>query len=128
LGFSKAELSLTFINDPAMARLNQDTFQRRGSTNVIALPQVGGPFPHIQSQLLGDVVISLETTAKQAQHFGWSFEELLDLFLIHGVLHLLGYDHETSALEANRMASKTQELLKMIQPELEEDLLWPDWK
>jgi probable rRNA maturation factor len=123
-----AELSLTLVNDPAMCRLNHAIMQRRGPTNVIAVPLQGGPFPEIQSQVLGDVIISLETTRRQAQEHGWKFLELLDLFLVHGILHLLGYDHETTEAEAQRMAVRTRELFRLIHPELEEDIAWPDWK
>lgn len=119
-------MSLTLINDPAMARLNRATFQCPGPTNVIAFPLQGGPFAHIQPQLLGEVVVSLETTQRQARQCGWSFEELLDLYLIHGILHLLGYDHDTSEAEAARMENKTRELLSLIHPQLQEELLWPN--
>jgi probable rRNA maturation factor len=128
LDYSNAELSLTLVNDPAMARLNQAIMQRRGPTNVIAVPLHGGPFPEIQSHVLGDVIISLQTTRRQARQHGWKFLELLDLYLIHGVLHLLGYDHETTEAEAHRMTSQTQELFRLIHPELEEEIVWPDWK
>jgi rRNA maturation RNase YbeY len=128
LDFPDAELSLTLVNDPAMARFNQTIMQRPGPTNVIAVPLKGGPFPKIQSQMLGDVIISLETTRRQAREQGWKFLELLDLYLIHGILHLLGYDHEINEAEARRMAAKTQELFRDMHPELEEEIAWPDWK
>jgi hypothetical protein len=54
--------------------------------------------------------------------------ELLDLYLVHGILHLLGHDHETTEAEARRMAAKTQELFRLVHPELEEEIAWPDWK
>ncbi len=128
MGCPEAELSLTLVNDPAMARLNRKIMQRRGPTNVIAIPLAGGPFPEIQPQILGDVVISLETTHRQARKYGWKFLELLDLYLIHGILHLVGYDHETTEAEARRMAGKTQELFLLLHPQLQEEILWPDWK
>ena len=128
MDFPDAELSLTLVNDPAMAVLNHTIMQRAGSTNVIALPLQGGPFPEIQSQILGDVIISLETTRRQARQYGWKFLELLDLYLIHGILHLLGYDHETTEAEARRMASRSQELFRLLHPELEEEIAWPNWK
>ncbi|MBM4287219.1 MAG: rRNA maturation RNase YbeY [Deltaproteobacteria bacterium] len=128
LGCPDAELSLTLVNDPAMARLNRSLLQRRGPTNVITVPLQGGPFPDIQSQVLGDVVISLETTRRQARQHGWNFLELLDFYLIHGILHLLGYDHEAGEAEARRMAEKTREVFRIIHPELEEEIAWPDWK
>lgn len=128
MGCPDAELSLTLVNDPAMARLNRSLLQRRGPTNVITVPLQGGPFPDIQSQVLGDVVISLETTRRQARQHGWKFLELLDFYLIHGILHLLGYDHEAGEAEARRMAEKTREVFRIIHPELEEEIAWPDWK
>ncbi len=128
LGFPDAELSLTLVNDPAMAGLNQTIMQRRGPTNVIAVPLQGGPFPEIQPQVLGDVIISLETTRRQARQQGWKFLELLDLYLIHGILHLLGYDHETTEAEARRMTDKSRELYRLLHPELEEEIAWPNWK
>jgi probable rRNA maturation factor len=128
LGCPDAELSLTLVNDPAMAVFNHTIMQRRGATNVIALPLQGGPFPEIQSQILGDVIISLETTRRQARQYGWKFLELLDLYLIHGTLHLLGYDHETTEAEARRMASRSQELFRLLHPELEEEIAWPNLK
>jgi probable rRNA maturation factor len=124
----EGELSLTLVNDPAMARLNHTIMQRRGSTNVIAVPLQGGPFPDVQSHILGDVIISLETTRRQAREQGWTFLELLDLYLIHGILHLLGYDHETTEAEALRMAAKTRELYRLLHPELEGEIAWPNWK
>jgi probable rRNA maturation factor len=128
LDFPDAELSLTLVNDPAMAVLNHRIMQRRGPTNVIAVPLQGGPFPEIQPQILGDVIISLETTRRQARQQGWKFLELLDLYLIHGILHLLGYDHEITDAEARRMAAKSQELYRLLHPELEEEIAWPNWK
>lgn len=111
-----------------MARLNRELLGRRGPTNVIALPQRGGPFPQVQEQLLGDVIISVETTARQAREQGLELPELFDLYLIHGILHLLGYDHENGGPEAERMAARTQELFFKLHPQLQEELAWPNWK
>ena len=134
MGWSEGELSLTLLNDRAMARLNRDTFGRRGPTNVIAFPMdaaspaakpghqsagrgpaspapaANGPRP-----LLGEVVISLETTRRQAREFGWSWRELLDFYLIHGILHLIGYDHEAPAAEA-AMNARAWELMSVLYP------------
>ena len=49
--------------------------------------------------MLGEVVISIETTRRQAKEFGWPWQELFDFFLIHGILHLMGYDHGTPGEE-----------------------------
>jgi probable rRNA maturation factor len=107
-----------------MARLNREIFGRRGPTNVIAFPldvaqapsPVGfQPGTTLPPTLLGEVVISVETTRRQATEFGWPWRELLDFFLIHGILHLLGYDHADPAAEA-RMTARTWELLGVLYP------------
>jgi probable rRNA maturation factor len=133
LGWSKGELSLTLINDRAMARLNRATFGRRGPTNVISFPLDAAPAPDAPGEVrardmaghapatagpltvLGEVVISLETTRRQAHESGWPWRELLDFYLIHGVLHLLGYDHELPAAEAT-MNARTWELMSVLYP------------
>jgi probable rRNA maturation factor len=63
--------------------------------------------------MLGEVVISVETTVRQAAEQDWPWEELLDFYLIHGILHLMGYDHETPADDA-RMEAKTWELMEVL--------------
>jgi probable rRNA maturation factor len=118
-----------------MARLNRATFGRRGPTNVISFPLDASPAapaaPHPDQErealatsapptpgppaLLGEVVISLETTLRQAREYGWPWEELLDFFLIHGVLHLLGYDHEDLASEAG-MNAQAWQLMSVLYP------------
>jgi len=131
LGWAEAELSLTLVGDRAMARLNRETFGRRGPTNVIAFPVdtlgdlPGGPrkkppAPGAPLQnssqpppVLGEVVISLETTRRQAEENGWPWEELFDFYLIHGILHLIGHDHDTPENEA-AMTARTWELMDMI--------------
>jgi probable rRNA maturation factor len=115
LGLSEEELSLTLVGDRAMARLNRETFGRRGPTNVIAFPLDDAPSPGGPPPLLGEVVISLETTRRQAWEFGWPWLELLDFFLIHGILHLLGYDHGDPAAEAH-MTARTWELMAVLYP------------
>jgi probable rRNA maturation factor len=140
LGWSEAELSLTILGDRAMARLNRETFGRRGPTNVISFPLdapnlafagdglaresrgAPGPGPRSASRsspptILGEVVISLETTINQARQLGWPWQELFDFFLIHGILHLLGYDHGTPPEEA-AMTHKTWELMGLLQRKL----------
>lgn len=107
-----------------MARLNRQTFGRRGPTNVIAFPlDVGtaGPAPPDPAAapgpppLLGEVVISLDTTRRQAAENGWPWEELFDFFLIHGILHLRGYHHDDPEAEA-AMTARTWELLDLARP------------
>ncbi len=73
-----------------------------------------GDFSNITPQLLGDVVISVETAQKEARLGGITMEERLYQLLIHGILHLFGYDHEKTDTEAHAMEIKTEELLDLI--------------
>jgi probable rRNA maturation factor len=81
---------------------------------VIAFPMRAGEFPEISPQLLGDVVISVETTERERLAAGLEFRERLDQLLVHGILHLFGYDHVDSAQQARRMEAKSAELTEMI--------------
>ena len=108
------ELSLLIVDDPRIERLNRDYFNRHGPTNVIAFPMRAGEFAHITPQLLGDVVISVETAAKEAQNSGISTEERFMQLLVHGILHLFGYDHEATEQQAHTMEKKSDELLKLL--------------
>ena len=115
LGWAEPELTLTLVGDRIMARLNRETFGRPGPTNVIAFPVDDAPTSGGPPALLGEVVISIATTRRQAKEFGWPWQELLDFFLIHGILHLVGYDHGDPAAEAD-MTARTWELMTVLYP------------
>ena len=114
LGSPDGELSILLLDDPQMAVLNKDYLQREGPTNVIAFPMREGAFAEITPDLLGDVVISLETAEKEGLAAGMSMEDRLGELMVHGILHLFGYDHETTEIEAQRMEAKSLELLEQI--------------
>ena len=116
LGSPDGELSILLLDDPQIAVLNKNYLQREGPTNVIAFPMREGAFTEINPDLLGDVVISLETAEKEGLEAGVSMMDRLDELMIHGILHLFGYDHETSDTEAARMEAKSRELLEQIGP------------
>jgi len=114
LGCHECELSLLLLDDDEMQQLNRDYLSRDYATNVLAFPMVpmrGGARKRLHPPLLGDVVISAETAQREAQERGVSLEEELALLLVHGILHLLGQDHEGSPEEATQMQAKEQEIL-----------------
>ena len=113
-----AELSILIVDDQQIAKLNQQFLNRKGPTNVIAFPMQEGQFTEITPNLLGDVVISVETARHEAHNAGLRMEERLNELLIHGILHLLGYDHGEKKPEARVMQNKTNELLKIIKKEV----------
>jgi len=73
-----------------------------------------GEFSDIAPEMLGDVVISVETAKAMSDETGAALESVLDLLLVHGILHLLGLDHEVGPVEAREMKLKTVELLAML--------------
>lgn len=109
-----AELSLLLVDDAQISEINEVYLGRTGPTNVIAFPMQEGEFSGIQPNLLGDVVISVETANREAGDAGCCPEQRFTELLIHGILHLLGYDHETDAAEARKMAEKSQELMAAL--------------
>ena len=109
-----AELSVLLVDDRRIAALNREFLDREGPTNVIAFPMQEGRFAELHPTLLGDVVISVDTAAAEAERAGIAFERRLVELLVHGVLHLCGYDHEHDRAQARRMAAKSRALLKKI--------------
>jgi probable rRNA maturation factor len=114
LGHPNGELSILLVDDGQIAALNRAYLNREGPTNVIAFPMQAGRFAHLSPQLLGDVVISLDTAWREAHRAGLDLEERLTQLVVHGLLHLCGYDHERNAAEDRRMAAKSRQLLKKI--------------
>lgn len=113
-GESTAILSVEFIGDHRMRRLNAQYRGRDVTTDVLAFAMREGPGP--SSSLLGDVVISVPQAMAQAAERGHSIQRELATLLIHGILHLLGYDHERSPSEARRMQRKERALLQAVLP------------
>lgn len=109
------ELSILIVNDSQIEALNKQYLNRSGPTNIIAFPMQEGEFANISPQLLGDVVISVETAHQEGKNAGISIEERFIQLLIHGILHLFGYDHETTEQEALKMEKKSEELMKLIE-------------
>ncbi|MDF1591801.1 MAG: rRNA maturation RNase YbeY [Desulfobacterales bacterium] len=110
-----AELSIVIVDDVYIAALNKQYLNRSGPTNVIAFPMRAGDYSDIMPHLLGDVVISAETARQEANASGIRFNLRLSELMVHGVLHLFGYDHEKSDKESHRMQLKSDELLGIIE-------------
>ncbi len=83
-------------------------------TDVLAFSQKEGNSIGINTNILGDVVISIDTAMRQADELGHSVEKEIFILLIHGILHLLGFDHEKSKQDGEKMQSKGKELLDLI--------------
>jgi probable rRNA maturation factor len=117
------EVSVLYTDDSFITQLNWQYRRVQGPTDVLSFPMMD-PNSEIDKveipgvpNILGDIVISLETTRRQASEQGKSMEEELSLLLVHGVLHLLGYDHDSPEREAvmwDRQAKAVKEVLTQI--------------
>jgi len=114
LGSPEAELSIVFVDDSRIRELNRRYLRRDKPTNVLAFSMTEGEFPILHPRLLGDLVISVETAERQSNRFGLSAGGMVLLLLIHGILHLLGYDHVRSRKKAREMAEKQKELFRLV--------------
>ena len=114
IGLPEAELSILFIGDRAMRTLNRRYRGKDETTDVLSFSLREGQFPLIQPDMLGDIVISLPVAARHARREGHTINREIDRLLVHGLVHLLGYDHERSPREARRMLRKEHELMKRL--------------
>jgi probable rRNA maturation factor len=118
LGLPGSELTVALVSDRAIRALNRRYLGRNRPTDVLAFSQREGPFAFPEDPVLGDVVISVETAARQAAEHGVPFIQELDLLVVHGILHLLGYDHARSSTEALRMKRQERKILRRLRHEL----------
>jgi probable rRNA maturation factor len=114
LGSAEAELSIVLVDDADITLLNQRFLNRQGPTNVIAFPMRAGAFADLSPQLLGDVVISVDTAEMESREAGMALQQRLDELLVHGILHLMGYDHEKDAAGAQAMEEKATALMALL--------------
>jgi probable rRNA maturation factor len=114
LGFPDAELSILLVNDAQIQDLNRHHLGQDKPTNVLAFAMREGEFSTLNPDLLGDVVISVETARRQSNRFGIDEMKTVILLMIHGILHLLGYEHEGTRKGAREMAIKQREIFHNI--------------
>lgn len=111
----EGELSVVIVDDVRIAELNASYLQHTGPTNVISFPMREGDHADIHPELLGDVVISMDTCTREAENADIAVGVRFNQLLIHGVLHLFGYDHVQSERDARVMEAKSKELLDLIE-------------
>lgn len=112
VGEASAELGILFVGDRRMTSLNRRYRGKDRTTDVLAFAMREAP--HSSAGLLGDVVIAVPTAVRQAKEGGRSLDEELTVLLVHGILHLCGYDHERSEKEARRMQRRERMILRSI--------------
>jgi len=106
------ELAISLVGDPEIRALNAAWRGRDRATDVLAFSLEEGPHPERRGALLGDVVIGLETAARQARARRRSLDDELLRLLVHGALHLVGYDH-VRARDARRMRAAERRVLRV---------------
>lgn len=107
------EVSVTFVGDEEIRELNIQYRQKDKSTDVLSFP-LGDTNPETGAVMLGDVIISAETAMRQAESLDQSFEREAAFLTVHSMLHLLGYDHETSVSDEEIMFRKQREIMKSM--------------
>lgn len=105
------QVCISFINDSAIRLLNRTYRNINRATDVLSFPQDGPDF-----SILGDIVISVDTAKRHAERYANSFDDEIKKLLVHGILHLLGFDHKKKK-ETIVMREKEKELLVKIKAE-----------
>jgi probable rRNA maturation factor len=111
LPVKNASATLVFVSDRAMAELNRRWRGKRGTTDVLSFPAAQDKFEKSEGLNLGDVVISVEQAARQAKENGLTFDDEVAQLILHGLLHLCGYDHATDKGEMNRLELRLRKRL-----------------
>ena len=114
LGYEGYELTVVLVDDLEITRLNRQYLRHNRPTNVISFPMMDGTPESLRSRVLGDVVISAETAQRDAGEAGEKTGDEILFLMIHGILHLTGYDHEGSAAERRKMETKENEFFKRL--------------
>ena len=110
-----AEISVTFVDNAAIAELNNQYRNKPMPTDVLSFPLGENGVYDVDEnngcKMLGDIVISMERAQEQANLYGHPLQREVAFLTVHSMLHLLGYDHETSPLEERKMREKEEEVL-----------------
>lgn len=118
LGVADHEVSIVLVDDDQIQLINRQYRNKNAPTNVLSFPFNEGAdrsISQVPVKELGDIFISLDTAQREAKEFNQTFQQRMTWLLIHGMLHLQGYDHEKSVKDEQLMYAKEQELLDKIQ-------------
>lgn len=114
LKLAEAFISVTVTDDESIRAINLEYRGVDAPTNVLAFAlEEGEPMPGAPT-VLGDIVISAETIIREAPPLGYTTPEMFYFYLVHGLLHLIGYDHELGPEEAARQEAETERLWNLI--------------
>ena len=111
--YGEVDVAILFADDAAQAALNREHRGKDGSTNVLSFPAAETPLPPGMPRPLGDMSLAYETVAEEARVGGISLDAHLRHLIIHGFLHLLGYDHQTDAEATVMETTETRALARL---------------
>ena len=109
-GLQNRDLSILFVDNGKMTTLNKRFFQKNHPTNVISFSYIDG----LPGEVLGDIIISVERAEEEAQASGTHFHERLFVLIVHGLTHIMGYDHERGSKECRRMRYREKKLMDFV--------------
>lgn len=119
------EVSVTFVSDAGIRKYNREFRGIDRATDVLSFPQVeDGDIEEAfdgERYQLGDVVLSLERAAAQAELYGHSFEREAAFLCVHSALHLMGYDHELGECEEADMRRRQRDIMKLLGLDIKDD-------
>ncbi len=104
-------VTVAFVSDRAMTELNRMWRHKQGTTDVLSFPAGQDKFENAEGANLGDVVISVEQAARQAKENRLSLDDEIAQLILHGMIHLCGYDHSTDKGEMNRLELRLRKQL-----------------
>ena len=127
LGLAEADLTICFVSDAEIARMNQAFRKKKGPTDVLSFPAIERRRPPVlrrqgsrrlqqkgrdsTSSFLGDIAIAPSVARRNAKKLGRTLPSELQILILHGVLHLLGYDHETDRGQMDRLEARLRRKL-----------------
>jgi probable rRNA maturation factor len=110
LGFASESVTIQLISDAAMARLNETYRKKQGPTDVLSFP-ADGKRPTRDAEYVGDIAISPETARRNARRFARTLPAEMRILILHGMIHLAGFDHETDHGEMDRFERRLRKRL-----------------
>lgn len=109
----EASVTVAFISDRKMRELNRRWRGKDKTTDVLSFPTEQSDFEKVEGLELGDVVISIEQAARQAKQNKVALDNEVSQLILHGILHLCGYDHETDKGQMNKLELRLRRKLKI---------------
>jgi probable rRNA maturation factor len=115
LGCNNCDINLLLVDDVQILEINRNYLKKDHPTNVISFAMTEGAFGDLHPEILGDIILSVETASRDALTGHLDLMDEVEFLLIHGLLHLLGFNHnKTRSREAEEMKTRERELFFLL--------------